>query len=164
MGIEIERKFLVLVDDWRPYVTGSERIRQGYLANTDRCSIRVRIQPKGASLTIKSATGGSLRREFEYGVPMADANLILAELCGGRHIEKVRRRVPHGTHIWVIDEFAGANSGLVLAEIELASTDEKFLQPAWLGPEVTKDTRYLNANLAARPFSTWSYSDREEPR
>ena len=152
MGIEIERKFLVVGDDWRqapavPYA-------QGYLNRDKQRTVRVRIAQGAAWLTIKGASVGATRAEFEYPIPVADAEQLLA-LCDGPLVRKLRRVVVHAGATWEIDEFQGDNAGLVVAEIELASEDAPFEAPPWLGAEVTHDARYFNSNLAAAPFSTW---------
>jgi len=152
MGIEIERKFLVVGDDWRqapavPYA-------QGYLNRDKQRTVRVRVAKDKAWLTVKGASHGATRAEFEYAIPVADAEQLLA-LCDGPLVRKLRRVVEHAGATWEIDEFQGDNAGLVVAEIELASEDEAFEAPQWLGAEVTHDARYFNSNLAAAPFSTW---------
>ena len=155
MGIEIERKFLVAGDDWRhapavPYA-------QGYLNRDKQRTVRVRIVEDSAWLTVKGAnTGaaGATRAEFEYPIPVADAEQLLA-LCDGPLVRKLRRVVVHAGATWEIDEFQGDNAGLVVAEIELGSEDEAFERPPWLGAEVTHDPRYFNSSLATAPFSTW---------
>ena len=152
MGIEIERKFLVVGDDWRraPPVAYA----QGYLNRDKQRTVRVRVVEDRAWLTIKGASAGATRAEFEYPIPVADAEQLLA-LCDGPLVRKLRRVVVHAGATWEIDEFQGENAGLVVAEIELASEDQAFEAPPWLGAEVTHDPRYFNSNLAAAPFSTW---------
>ncbi|MFT7724346.1 MAG: CYTH domain-containing protein [Roseateles sp.] len=155
MGIEIERKFLVRGDGWRQPAEAQTRFSQGYLSRDPARTVRVRVAGERAFLTIKGATTGATRAEFEYAVPLADARQLLA-LCDGPVVEKIRHRcVAGGGLAWEIDEFLGANAGLVVAEIELASEDQPFARPAWLGEEVTGDARYVNANLAAHPFTGW---------
>ncbi len=155
MGVEIERKFLVNGDDWRDGVERSESMVQGYLASTDDCTVRVRLEGSIAKLNIKSAGLDIQRSEFEYDIPAADAAEILESLCGQRVVRKTRHFHPAGDHVFEIDVFEGANAGLVVAEVELASRDESFERPPWLGEEVSADPRYLNSNLATRPFNTW---------
>jgi adenylate cyclase len=155
MGIEIERKFLVTGDAWRQAL--AVRYAQGYLNRDKQRTVRVRIAQSRAWLTIKGANSGATRAEFEYSIPVADAEQLLA-LCDGPLVRKLRRVVVHAGATWEIDEFLGDNAGLVVAEIELASEDEAFEPPPWLGAEVTHDARYFNSNLAAAPFSTWSES------
>jgi CYTH domain-containing protein len=158
MAREIERKFLVAGDGWRAGARGVP-YRQGYLsAGADaRCTVRVRRAGDHAYLTIKgpAAPGGTERDEYEYPIPVADAEEMLAGLCAGGRVEKVRHRVPHAGHVWEVDEFAGENAGLVLAEVELGRADEPVALPPWVGAEVTADTRYTNAALARAPWPQW---------
>ena len=152
MGIEIERKFLVVGDDWRaapavPYA-------QGYLNRDKQRTVRVRIVRDEAWLTIKGVSVGATRAEFEYAIPVADAEQLLA-LCDGPIVRKTRRVIEHAGAKWEIDEFQGDNAGLVVAEIELPAEDAAFERPAWLGAEVTHDARYFNSSLATSPYSTW---------
>jgi len=114
----------------------------------------VRLAGEQAFLTIKGATLGAARAEFEYAVPVADARALLA-ICDGPVVEKVRSLCPYEGMTWEVDEFLGANAGLVLAEIELDAEDQPFVRPPWLGAEVTGDARFVNANLAVRPFTSW---------
>lgn len=155
MAIEIERKFLVRDDSWRNGAVGTE-YRQGYLAALPHCSVRVRVADGQAWLTIKSGDSGPRRQEYEYPVPMDDADGLLA-LCQPAMISKTRYLVPCGAHRWEIDEFHGENSGLVVAEIELADEDESFEKPRWLGKEVSDDVRYYNAALSSRPYRLWKH-------
>lgn len=167
MGVEIERKFLLAGDGWREVAQRSERIAQGYLvsaaaiaAGHARCSVRIRISGEQAWLNIKSATLGIQRHEFEYPVPLADAEHLLHELSDGL-LEKVRHHVMvDGTH-FEIDEFLGENAGLVVAEVELPSTDASYPRPDWLGVEVSQFSRYYNVNLIDRPYAHWSAAERE---
>lgn len=154
MGIEIERKFLVTGDGWRGQAHSQTRFSQGYLSRDPARTVRVRIAGDAAFLTIKGATTGATRAEFEYPLPLADAQALLA-LCDGPVVEKVRHLVLHAGMTWEVDEFLGANAGLVVAEIELDAEGQAFAPPAWLGAEVTGDGRYVNANLAVRPFTSW---------
>ncbi|MFO8153997.1 CYTH domain-containing protein [Thioalkalivibrio sp.] len=154
MTREIERKFLLKNDDWRSSVDRSRSLRQGYLCGNKRASVRVRIEDGDANLNVKSATLGVERLEFEYPVPVDDARLLLSELAG-QVIEKTRHEVRVGSHCWEIDEFAGRNAGLVVAEIELDHADETFDRPDWLGEEVSEDPRYYNTELARHPYSRW---------
>ena len=154
MGREIERKFLVVGEAWRTAAQG-ELCRQGFLANSESRTVRVRRLGEGASLTIKGAQVGATRREYEYPIPVADADEMLDQLCEGPLIEKRRFTVRHGDHVWEVDEFLGDNAGLVVAEVELASEDEAVALPPWVGEEVTHDPRYLNANLVRHPYGRW---------
>jgi len=155
MAIEIERKFLVRDDSWRDGTVGTE-YRQGYLAVTPHCSVRVRVADDQAWLTIKSGDSGPRRHEYEYPVPLRDADGLLA-LCQPVVISKTRYLVACGAHRWEIDEFHGENSGLVVAEIELEDEDESFDKPRWLGKEVSDDVRYYNAALSKRPYRQWKH-------
>jgi adenylate cyclase len=167
MGIEIERKFLLASDAWRAEVSRSQRLVQGYLVSAAavtsgaaRSSVRVRIGGDQAWLNIKSSNLGVARQEYEYEVPLADAEAMLARLCDGV-VEKIRHYVAHANHEFEIDEFFGANDGLVVAELELDSVDEAYERPAWLGQEVSGLPRYYNLNLIAHPYSAWNAAERE---
>lgn len=155
MGIEIERKFLVVSEQWRAQADAGTDFRQGYLAGGEKSSVRVRIEGDRANLNIKSATLGIRRQEFEYPVPLADARELLAGLCDGAVVEKTRYHVPVGGHVWEVDVFAGDNAGLIVAELELSSEDEAFERPAWLGDEVSRDPRYYNVSLVRQPYKDW---------
>ena len=153
--MEIERKFLVIDDAWREAASPGMRYRQGYLATDPRSSVRVRVCADRAWLSIKSATVGIARREYEYGIPVADAHEILEELCVKPLIEKTRFIVEHEGVTWEIDEFEGDNSGLVLAEVELESAGDAFALPAWAGADVSGDIRYYSQHLVGHPYSRW---------
>jgi adenylate cyclase len=155
MGTEIERKFLVTSHDWRREAQRRVRFRQGYLANNERCSIRVRVAGDEARLNIKGATLAVRRQEYEYAVPLEEANEMLDTLAEKPIIEKTRHYVDHADHLWEVDEFEGDNAGLVVAEIELRETDEAFEKPDWVGKEVSDDPRYYNVNLVAHPYKDW---------
>lgn len=152
MGIEIERKFLVRNDGWR--TEHGTRLIQGYLSRDKGRTVRVRIAGEAAWLTIKGLTTGISRAEFEYAIPVADAEQLLS-LCEGPIIEKTRHLVEYEGTTWEVDEFHGANAGLVVAEVELDSESEFFARPAWLGDEVSGDVRYSNSSLSVMPFSLW---------
>lgn len=154
MGIEIERKFLLAGDAWRS-LGQAVLLRQGYLSSTRERVVRVRIEGEQAMLTIKGANVGATRGEWEYPIPLADAAELLDGLCEQPLIEKYRHRIEHAGMVWEVDEFLGANAGLVVAEIELASEDQPFEKPDWIGAEVSGDARYYNANLIRHPFSQW---------
>ncbi len=167
MGIEIERKFLLASDAWRSQVSRSQRLVQGYLVSAAavtsgaaRSSVRVRIGGEQAWLNIKSSNLGLARQEYEYEVPLADAEAMLARLCDGV-VEKIRHYVAHANHEFEVDEFFGANDGLVVAELELDSIDEAYERPDWLGQEVSSLPRYYNLNLIAHPYSAWTAAERE---
>ena len=154
MGVEIERKFLLQGDAWRG-LGQAVLLRQGYLSSARERVVRVRIEGEQAMLTIKGANVGATRGEWEYPIPLADAVELLDGLCEQPLIEKVRLRIEHAGMVWEVDEFLGANAGLVVAEIELASEDQPFEKPEWIGTEVSGDARYYNANLIRHPFSQW---------
>lgn len=156
MATEIERKFLIANDDWRAQVTSSKRLVQGYLNRGDERSIRVRIGGDKANINIKSTQDGIHRLEYEYEIPMADAEEMLEKVALPTVIDKVRHLIPAGDGLtWEVDEFAGANAGLIIAEIELPSAAHPFTKPGWLGEEVSHDRRYYNSKLAATPFGEW---------
>ncbi len=155
MGIEIERKFLVSDGTWRAVAGAGAPCRQGYLALGPPASVRVRIMGGEAKLNIKQATLAIRRAEFEYPIPLEDAEELLAKHCADRRVEKTRYYISLGAHTWEVDVFDGANAGLVLAEIELAAEEDTFARPSWLGAEVSGDPRYLNSSLAETPWTTW---------
>lgn len=154
MGVEIERKFLVQGDAWK---TLGEPVffRQGYLSSQKERTVRVRIEGDRAVITIKGKSVGAVRGEWEYPIPVQDAAELLDGLCEHPLIEKYRRKIAVGAHVWEVDEFLGANAGLVVAEIELRAEDEAFDKPEWIADEVTDDARYYNSNLVRHPFSNW---------
>lgn len=160
MATEIERKFLPADDSWRDEVESSRVLCQGYLNDPGRASVRVRIDGEQANLNIKAAVKGAARAEYEYPIPLADARAMLAELCVHPPVEKRRHLLRCGAHLWEIDEFTGANAGLVVAEVELGAVDEAFERPAWLGPEVTEQLRYYNHALAITPYRDWPSDER----
>ncbi|OYQ39471.1 adenylate cyclase [Rhodoferax sp. TH121] len=153
MAVEIERKFLVMGQPWLQ-VPGVV-FRQGYLNRDKARTVRVRVAGAVAYLTIKGVSVGATRAEFEYPIPLADAEALLA-LCEGPLIEKTRHVLTHAGTVWELDVFAGDNAGLVVAEVELLSEDQAFVRPGWLGAEVTQDARYFNSSLAAHPYCRWS--------
>ncbi len=166
MGIEIERKFRVTGEGWRAVATRVQPMAQGYLndlaaveGGTQKTSVRVRIEGDRAFLNLKSRQPGHTRQEFEYPIPVDDAHQLLALSTGGL-VEKNRHYIRHEGHLWEVDEFLGANAGLVVAELELDSADEPYARPDWLGAEVTGLTRYYNLALAERPYSRWSPEER----
>ncbi len=152
MALEIERKFLVTGTAWRE--AAGVRYAQGYLNRDKYRTVRVRVAGDAAFLTIKGLTQGATRAEFEYPIPVADAQALLG-LCEGPLIEKTRYVVQVGTTTWEVDEFHGENAPLVVAEVELTSEDAAFERPDWLGEEVTHDARYFNASLSQLPFQRW---------
>jgi CYTH domain-containing protein len=154
MAKEIERKFLVKGDAWRALAKGTT-YRQGYLNSAKERTVRVRTAEDKAFLTIKGLTLGATRAEYEYAIPFDEGKAMLDALAEKPLIEKKRYKIPAGDLTWEIDEFLGDNAGLIVAEVELKSEDQAFDRPAWLGDEVTGDTRYYNANLIKKPFTGW---------
>jgi adenylate cyclase len=154
MGREIERKFLVVGDSWRAGARG-RRFSQGYLCGGPPAAVRVRIDGDRAFLNIKQAILGIARDEFEYEIPVADAEAILARLCIGQRIEKTRYIVRYGGLDWEVDEFTGDNLGLIVAEIELDDERQALDLPPWAGEEVSHDVRYYNSSLAVHPYREW---------
>ena len=155
MGIEIERKFLVTNDNWREAASVALPIKQGYLVGGKEASVRVRLQGDKANLNIKSATLGVRRQEFEYAIPLEEAELILTTLCQRPIIEKTRYLVSYANKQWEIDVFEGDNAGLIVAELELQDEAEHFDPPPWLGEEVSDDPRYYNVCLVKHPYKEW---------
>jgi adenylate cyclase len=160
MGVEIERKFLLRGDLWRHAAVRRLEMRQGYLAGTERASIRVRVAGDQAWLNIKSGGLVAQRREFEYSIPVDQGREILSALCELPPIEKARHYVPFEGFEWEIDEFHGLNAGLIVAELELEREDQEFPRPEWLGEEVTHLGRYYNVCLSSRPYSQWTQAER----
>jgi len=156
MAVEIERKFLVADDSWRANADGGTRMRQGYLQGSGQASVRVRQQGERAYLNIKSLTLGVRRLEYEYEIPLQDAQELFDRLCAKPLVEKVRYRVPYAGHEWEVDVFEGDNAGLIVAELELGGEDESFESPSWVGKEVSHDTRYYNVNLVKHPYKDWT--------
>jgi CYTH domain-containing protein len=149
MALEIERRFRVSSDAWRTSVARSTRITQGYLAITEYSVIRVRVRDTQGYVTIKSRDGGLAREEFEYAIPLADAQSLL-RLCGRRILEKIRHEVDHGGFCWEIDEYLAPLEDLTIAEVELQSENEVPPRPPWVGDEITHDGSFSNAALAQR--------------
>jgi len=154
MSIEIERKFLLRNDAWRTLGQGTT-YRQGYLSVEPARSVRVRLAGAQAWLTIKGKSEGISRQEYEYEIPVEDAIHMLDHLCQQPLIEKVRYRIHLDGLCWEVDEFSGANRGLIMAEVELDHPDQAVNLPDWIGEEVTGDPRYYNAAMVANPFTTW---------
>lgn len=155
MPLEIERKFLVEGEAWRTGADRREFYRQGYLAGSESCSVRVRVGGQQAWIGVKGRVRGATRLEYEYEIPLDEANEILDLLCVQGRIEKYRHWVSHAGHEWEVDEFLGDNSGLVVAELELDDEQEAFVRPPWVGLEITEDVRYYNSSLARLPWSAW---------
>ncbi len=155
MAIEIERKFLIINDNWRSLGRGKV-YKQGYILTAKKMTtIRVRIVGNEAYLTIKSKTKGISRNEFEYSIPLEDGEIMLNTLCDRPLIEKIRYQINHDNLIWEIDEFQGENQGLIIAEVELENENQIINIPDWVGEEVSHDSRYYNVNLAKHPYQKW---------
>jgi adenylate cyclase len=155
MAVEIERKFRVIGDGWRAQASSRTLLRQGYLANTARASMRVRLAGEQGWLSVKAMTPGRSRAEYEAAISAADAIEMLGGLCEGPLVEKWRHIVPHEGSDWEVDEFLGENAGLVIAELELDSEQQLFSRPDWLGAEVTDEPRYFNFRLSQEPYRRW---------
>jgi adenylate cyclase len=155
VGVEIERKFLLRGDAWRA-LGELVLLRQGYLSSDPARTVRVRIEGARGTITIKGRNSGATRAEWEYEIPLAEAGELLDTLCERPLIEKYRRCIVHAGHTWEVDEFLGENAWLAVAEIELASEDEAFERPDWVGAEVTGDARYYNSSLIRAPYSIWN--------
>ena len=154
MSIEIERKFLITGNDWRQGARPSY-CRQGYIFAEKKGIVRVRIIDQKGYLTIKSVPVGLKRHEYEYEIPIVDANSILDNLCENYIVEKKRYKLKYTDHFWEIDEFMGYNEGLILAEIELSDENESFERPPWIDKEVTQDPKYYNSSLSKKPYCQW---------
>ncbi|KAF1080508.1 MAG: Adenylate cyclase [Candidatus Rifleibacterium amylolyticum] len=154
MGKEIERKYLVKSTEWKNLAKGTS-YRQGYLSTVKERTVRVRTIDDKGFLTIKGITVGASRAEYEYEIPAADANAMLSNLCEKPLIEKNRYKIAHAGLTWEVDEFFGDNNGLIVAEVELTSENQKIELPAWIGEEVTSDPRYFNSNLTKNPYKNW---------
>jgi CYTH domain-containing protein len=159
MSVEIERKFLVTSDAWRSTVLGSEKLLDGLIGEFDGCKVRVRLGENRASIAIKGPRAGSRRTEFEYDIPPADAEAMLRDLCGERRVEKTRHKMFHAGFEWAVDVYEGKLAGVVVAEIELAKEEQAFEPPAWVGREITEDSRFHKRALFrlctdnSRPFA-----------
>ncbi len=159
MPAEIERKFLVADDSWRDGTPGV-RIAQGYLSQDPERTVRVRLAGEKAWITIKGRSQGITRAEFEYAIPPEEARELLG-LCLPAVIDKTRHEIRHGGHLWEVDVFHGENDGLIVAEVELSDENETPEMPAWLGAEVSDETRYFNSHLARHPFTRWAIVSEE---
>ncbi|MFC1858280.1 CYTH domain-containing protein [Thermodesulfobacteriota bacterium] len=153
MALEIERKFLVKEGAWRNE-KGTD-YRQGYLNSAKERTVRVRIIDVKGYLTVKGISRGAVRVEYEYEIPVAEAEAMLDDLCEKPLIEKMRYKIELKGLVWEVDEFFGENQGLLVAEVELESEDQTFVKPEWVGEEVTSDSKYFNANLIHHPYSKW---------
>lgn len=163
MSREIERKFLVKNDAWKALAHQKTHFAQGYLTPLKgevRSSVRVRIEGDKGNINIKSLEIGLSRDEYEYEIPLAEAQKMLETLAVGPVIEKYRYLVKHENHTWEIDHFLGENQGLIVAEVEMASEEELIQVPNWAGQEVTNIKRYYNISLSERPYSQWSEEEK----
>jgi len=164
MAREIERKFLLKDDRWKALAFKQTHFAQGYLNDISQAgsksSVRVRIEGEQANMNIKSLEIGLSRDEYEFSIPLPDAKKMLATLMVGPVIEKIRYLVTIGKHTWEIDEFLGENEGLVVAEVEIASEQEKIDIPDWAGREVTEEVRFYNISLSKRPFNEWEDNEK----
>ncbi|WP_144871313.1 CYTH domain-containing protein [Hyella patelloides] len=153
MSKEIERKYLVKGNQWKNLAEGVV-YRQGYIATVGKPTVRVRVFGNQGYLTIKGESIGIVRSEFEYPIPLEDAEEMLKTLCDRPLIEKIRYKIPYGNLLWEVDEFLGENAGLIIAEVELASEDQKITLPEWIDKQVS-DPKYFNSNLAKHPYNQW---------
>ncbi|CRZ19361.1 CYTH domain-containing protein [Kingella kingae] len=153
--LEIERRFLLRDDSWREHASAPQVLQQGYISVEKECTIRVRVAGNRAWLTLKGYISDVSRHEFEYEIPLADAQTMLATVCPFK-IEKHRYIVEHEGFVFEIDEFFGDNAPLIVAELELPSEDTAYAKPDWLGEEITSDGRFTNAYLSKHPFGSWS--------
>ena len=158
MAKEIERKYLVISDEWRGLSEGI-MYRQGYLSSQKKRIVRIRTIHDKGFVTIKGMNSGITRAEYEYEIPLADANEMLDSLCLKPLIEKKRYKIIYEGLTWEVDEFFSENLGLIIAEIELKSEDQKIPKPKWLGEEVSYQSKYFNANLIQHPYITWNKND-----
>lgn len=154
MGKEIEKKYLVKNDAWRPLSEGLV-CRQGYLSRKKERIVRVRTMNNKGFITIKGITSGATRMEYEYQIPETEAKAILDTLCEKPLIEKIRYHIEYRGFLWEVDEFLGNNKGLIVAEVELKSEAQHVVKPKWLGEDVTGDPKYFNSNLIKHPYSMW---------
>lgn len=156
MKQEIERKFLLTNDTWRNGLTGTA-YKQAYLSNNPDRVVRIRIAGDKGFITIKGkpAPKSISRPEYEYEIPLEDAEYLYANLCEPGKIEKTRYLYEFKGHTWEIDEFHGENEGLVVAEIELELENESFEKPDWVGEDVSLDFKYSNGNLSKKPYKSW---------
>ncbi len=154
MAQEIERKFLTKSDAWRSHATG-RFYRQGYLSTAKERTVRIRTIRNEGYITVKGIAKGASRAEYEYEIPAAEAEAMLDDLCEKPLIDKKRYKIEYKGLVWEVDEFFGDNQGLIVAEVELESEDQKFVTPEWIKKEVTGDPKYFNANLIHHPYKNW---------
>src|SRR5262245_46117218 len=149
MSLEIERKFLVANNRWKHSIVRSIRIRDGLIASDKGNKARVRIANGIATIALKSRRHGSVRTEFEYAIPISDAEEMLRTMCEGNVLDKVRHLVSHASDTWQVDVYEGLLGGIVLAEMGLTDADQQLTLPDWIGTEVTADPRYRKVNMVA---------------
>jgi adenylate cyclase len=154
MPKEIEKKFLVDIEKWNRQGK-KEHLIQGYLSTQKERVVRIRLAGNQAFITIKGEKQGISRDEYEYSIPLEDAQRILYDLCERPLIEKYRYQIEYHGQIWIVDEFLGVNQGLIVAEIELETETQEIYFPDWVGTEVTDDHKYSNAYLVRHPYSDW---------
>lgn len=154
MGFEIEKKFLLKNKSWKSEVYKSIHIKQGYLSSEIERTVRIRVTDNEGLITIKGKTENLTRAEFEYKIPISDAIELLV-LCESPLIEKTRYLIKRQEVVWEVDEFLGANSGLIVAEVELCDENQSLDLPDWIGEEVSMDPKYYNSALIANPFMNW---------
>ena len=154
MAQEIERKFLTKSDAWRSNAIG-RFYRQGYLSTVKERTVRIRTIRNQGYITVKGIAKGAARAEYEYEIPVKDANEMLDTLCEQPIIEKMRYEIENNELIWLVDEFEGVNKGLILVEVELSDENQKIVLPDWVGAEVTGDPNYFNSNLTRNPYLGW---------
>ncbi|RED46235.1 CYTH domain-containing protein [Winogradskyella eximia] len=154
--IEIERKFLVTSEMFKTEASNSYSIKQGFLNSHKKRTVRIRLKKDMGYLTVKgeSTSNGLSRFEWEKEISVEEAESLL-DLCEKGIINKIRYEIKCGNHIFEVDEFFGDNSGLVIAEVELNTENEKFIKPDWLGEEVTGDVKYYNSQLSKNPYTNW---------
>lgn len=157
MAIEIERKYLIDLEKLGILKNGN-KIKQGYITTNKDAVVRVRVKNNKGYLTIKGSNIGVSRLEFEYEIPLVEANEILDKLCQKPIIDKTRYIIDIHNHIWEVDIFHGDNEGLVIAEVELKDENEHIEFPLWIKEEVTGDIKYYNSNLMKYPYSQWKNS------
>jgi len=153
MAVEIERKFLINIDELE--LEDGLDIKQGYIKTADNTVVRVRVKGTKGFLTIKGENVGAKRLEFEYEIPLEEANEMLEKLCSNPIIDKTRYEIKYANHLWEVDVFYGDNEGLVVAEVELEDEDEKVELPSWIKQEVTSDIKYYNNQLIKNPYKNW---------
>jgi len=155
MPKEIERKYLVKHEQLIPLLKNGQTIKQAYIPTENGITVRIRIKADKAFLTLKGKSTGISRDEFEYAIPVDEAETMFNNFCGEEKISKTRYNIEHGGLTWEVDVFEEHNKGLIVAEVELKSEDQEFDLPSWIESEVSDDDRYFNINLLRSPFTTW---------